>query len=444
MQYKMKDSGVEWIKSLPVNWEKGRIKYSFYLKGRIGWQGLKSAEFLEDGPFYLITGTDFENGRVIWERCYRIAEDRYNEAPEIHVKNGDLLITKDGTIGKIAYIDSMPQCASLNSHLLIIRPLNKKYSNRYLFWVLLSSVFEMYCGLSQKGSIMASLSQEKMSDFCFPLPPPKEQSAIADYLDEKCGAIDEIIEQAKETIKEYKAWKSSVIFEAVTKGLDPNVEMKDSGVEWIGKMPETWELKPFRYFLHERMEKNSPVKSTERLSLSIELGVTLYSEKTTNLDRFKDDFEQYKLAHEGDLVMNSMNMIVGASGVSKYFGCVSPAYYTFYDKLPDHASAKYCEYVFRSKAMLRILYSLGRGIYAIERGDDRVNTCRLKVPKEDLKALLLPSPSIKEQREIINYLDRKCSAINEIIAEKEALIADMDAYKKSLIFETVTGKRKVC
>ena len=219
--------------------------------------------------------------------------------------------------------------------------------------------------------------------------------------------------------------------------------MKDSGVEWIGSIPIGWKLIPFRHVLKERQEKNSPIKSEERLSLSIDLGVTLYAEKTTNLDRFKDDFEQYKLAHEGDLVMNSMNMIVGATGVSDYFGCVSPVYYTFYDELEDHVTAKYCEYIFRSKTMLRVLYSLGKGIYAIVRGDDRVNTCRLKVSKEDLKSIIIPVPPVEEQREIVNYLKKKCLAIDELIAKKEQYLSEIENYKKSLIYEYVTGKKEV-
>ena len=419
-------------------WKKSKIKYCADFMPNCNTDNIASEESVTFTPMECIKQGYFEN-RCATFSSFNGSYTKYQE--------GDIVIAKvtpcfeNGNIAIMRHLYSGIGFGS--SELFVLRPRNINTS--FLFYFLQSHSFIERCKsmMTGTGGLKRVPSSVVTNNIIF-LPEPVEQSAIADYLDEKCGAIDEIIEQAKATIEEYKAWKSSVIFEAVTKGLDPNVEMKDSGVEWIGKMPETWELKPFRYFLHERMEKNSPVKSTERLSLSIELGVTLYSEKTTNLDRFKDDFEQYKLAHEGDLVMNSMNMIVGASGVSKYFGCISPAYYTFYDKLPDHASAKYCEYVFRSKAMLRILYSLGRGIYAIERGDDRVNTCRLKVPKEDLKALLLPSPSVKEQREIINYLDRKCSAIDEIIAEKEALIADMDAYKKSLIFETVTGKRKVC
>ena len=202
--------------------------------------------------------------------------------------------------------------------------------------------------------------------------------------------------------------------------------MKDSGIDWIGAIPVEWDLLPFRHVLHERTEKNVPIKSTERLSLSLDLGVTLYAEKTTNLDRFKDDFEQYKIAHEGDLVMNSMNMIVGATGVSDYYGCVSPAYYTFYDDTLDHVTAKYCEYIFRSKTMLRVLYSLGKGIYAIVRGDDRVNTCRLKVSREDLRSIVLPMPGIDEQREIIKYLTEKTRGIDNLVAQKQQIALNDD------------------
>ena len=162
------------------------------------------------------------------------------------------------------------------------------------------------------------------------LPSLYEQQKISAFLDRKCTEIDSVISKTKATIEEYKKLKQSVITQAVTKGIIPNRPMKDSGIEWIGEIPQEWEIIPFRYVLKERNEKNSPIKSYERLSLSIDLGVTTYSEKTTNLDRFKEDFEQYKLAHIGDLVMNSMNMIVGATGVSDYYGCVSPVYYTFY------------------------------------------------------------------------------------------------------------------
>lgn len=215
-------------------------------------------------------------------------------------------------------------------------------------------------------------------------------------------------------------------------------KMKDSGIEWIGEIPEDWEVLPFRHVLQERNERNNPVVSEERLSLSIERGVTLYADKTTNLDRFKDDFAQYKLAYIGDLVMNSMNMIVGATGVSKWFGCVSPVYYTFYDNDIEHTTAKFCEYIFRSKTMLRVLHSFGKGIYSIDRGDDKINTCRLKVAKSDLKNIKIPIPQISEQKLIIQFLDKKCSEIDSVILKTRETIEEYKKLKQAIITEAVT------
>ncbi len=273
--------------------------------------------------------------------------------------------------------------------------------------------------------------------------PVDTQKKIATYLNQKCDKVNSLIQNVQTQIEKLKAYKQSLVTEVVTKGLDPTVPMKDSGVEWLGKYPSHWAYMPFGYVLKERAEKNNPVVTQERLSLSIELGVTLYAEKTTNLDRFKDDFSQYKLAHAGDLVMNSMNMIVGATGVSAYFGCVSPAYYTFYDETDEHITAKFCEYVFRSKTMLRVLHSMGKGIYSIERGDDRINTCRLKVPKVDLKSLHIAIPPLEEQRSIVLHLNEKSNQIDRLISIKQSKIEKLEQYKKSLIYEYVTGKKEV-
>ena len=211
----MKDSGIEWIGEIPEHWEIARIKYNYYLKGRIGWQGLKSDEFIDEGP-YLITGTDFDNGSINWNKCYHISEYRYNEAPEIHVKERDLLVTKDGTVGKVAYITQLPGPSSLNSHLLLIRSTNPNYDNRFLYWIIKSSIFEKYTGLSQNGSIMASLSQEKISNFSYPIPSIEEQALIYNFLDAKCSEIDTLIKEKESMITDLEAYKKSLIFEVVT------------------------------------------------------------------------------------------------------------------------------------------------------------------------------------------------------------------------------------
>jgi type I restriction enzyme, S subunit len=213
---------------------------------------------------------------------------------------------------------------------------------------------------------------------------------------------------------------------------------KDCDLIWLNKIPEHWEINSFRNILDERNEKNSPIKSNERLSLSINKGVTLYADKTTNLDRFKDDFTKYKLAHKGDLVLNSMNMIVGAVGVSNYFGCVSPIYYTFASYPNNCNSTKYYEYLFRSKTVQGVLFSLGRGLIAKDRGDGKYNTLRLKVSRGDLRSLKLPNPNYSEQTQIVSFLNFKLANIDRFIRKKKQLIKLLNEQKAAIINQAVT------
>ncbi|MGO4771110.1 restriction endonuclease subunit S [Flavobacterium sp. W22_SRS_FK3] len=215
-------------------------------------------------------------------------------------------------------------------------------------------------------------------------------------------------------------------------------QYKNSGVEWLGEIPEHWEIKSFKNILIERNEKNQPIKSKEILSLSIDKGVTLYAEKTTNLDRFKDDFTQYKLAYKGDLVFNSMNMIVGAVGVSNYFGCVSPVYYTYHGGLNNSHTSKFYEYLFRCKTVQGVLYSLGKGLIAIDRGEGKYNTLRLKVSRDDLRSMKLPFPNLSEQATIANFLDDKTAKIDQAVTLKQNQIELLKERRQILIHKAVT------
>lgn len=431
MKYRnIKSSNVEWLGDIPSHWEIKRGKNCLTLLSR---------SVLDDDDII----TCFRDGEVTLRKNRR-EEGFTNALLEIGyqgVNAGDLVVHgMDGFAGAIGISDSRGKASP------VLNVMDSPNCKRFLMYYLRSLANkEVFLSLSTGIRVRScDLRWNKLAVLPFILPPLPEQTAIAAYLDEKCGTIDEIIAEAKASIEEYKAWKSSVIFEAVTKGLDPHAEMKDSGVEWMGNIPKHWKCVPMKYLLQERNQKNDPIVTSERLSLSIDIGVTLYAEKTTNLDRFKEDVSQYKVALAGDLVLNSMNMIVGAVGIAPVLGCVSPAYYIFYDNSPKHTSARFCDYVFKNKRLRGCLFSLGQGIMAIDRGDGRINTCRLKVSRDDLGRIMLPCPPEDEQEKIITYLDNRFAAIDGIIAEKEALIADMEAYKKSLIFETVTGKRKVC
>lgn len=416
MAREMKESGIEWIGDIPSDWHLAELKHFVLVNN--GKEVENEVEKDADNSFPV-----FGSGGI-----FKYTDKCMHDGTAV-------MFGRKGTLGKPIYYEGPFWTVDTMYFLTYSAKLVPKYN----YYQLMSFDWEPLITHTALPSVVAS----QVVSCKFPIPPVNEQRQITSFLDTECSRIDAVIEKTRASIEEYKKLKQAVITRAVTKGIRGNRPMKDSGVEWIGIMPTDWGLVPFRHVLHERNEKNSPVKSTERLSLSIDLGVTLYSEKTTNLDRFKDDFEQYKIARVGDLVMNSMNMIVGASGVSDYFGCVSPAYYTFYDDTEDHVTAKYCEYIFRSKTMLRVLYSLGKGIYAIVRGDDRVNTCRLKVSREDLRSIQIPLPSDDEQREIVDYLEKKCKELDALIRKKETFIQELENYKKTTVFEYVTGKKEV-
>ena len=436
MAREMKDSGIEWIGEIPENWSVKKIKHCFTVFAGATPKSEKNEYW--DGDISWITPADYKTEeKYVYTGRKNITMVGYKSCGTTIVPKGSVIFSKRAPVGTVA-ISGNELCT--NQGCLACVPLNMADSIYFYYAI---SVFTEQFELVSSGTTFKEISTNAFVNFPLPFPIYEEQIKISSFLDKKCEELNNVLKKTHASIEEYKKLKQAVITQAVTKGIRGDREMKDSGIEWIGEMPFAWELTSFRHVLKERQEKNSPIKSVERLSLSIDLGVTLYAEKTTNLDRFKDDFEQYKLAYEGDLVMNSMNMIVGATGVSDYFGCVSPVYYTFYDELEDHVTAKYCEYIFRSKTMLRVLYSLGKGIYAIVRGDDRVNTCRLKVSKEDLKSIIIPIPPVEEQREIVSYLKKKCEEIDELIAKKEQYLSEIENYKKSLIYEYVTGKKEV-
>lgn len=213
----MKDSGVEWIGEIPENWSTIRIKNVSWLKGRIGWDGLKSSEFIDSGP-YLITGTDFSNGSINWKTCAHISEERYLQDELLHIKENDLLITKDGTIGKLAIVKNCPEKVSLNSGVMIIRNDTAfKYSNRYLYYVLQSNQFLLWYELSQSGnSTIKHLYQAQFYNFEFSYPSLNEQSNIANYLDERCSKIGLLLDSFEQKISKLKAYKQSLIYEYVT------------------------------------------------------------------------------------------------------------------------------------------------------------------------------------------------------------------------------------
>ncbi len=212
---------------------------------------------------------------------------------------------------------------------------------------------------------------------------------------------------------------------------------KDSGTDWAEGIPIQWEMRPLRSLFKFRNEKNDPVKTEEILSLSIAHGVTRYSEEGRGGNKRKDDLTAYKLAYPGDIVLNSMNVIVGAVGRSKYFGAISPVYYALYVE-SGSVSVPFFERVFLNPGFQRGLLKFGKGILIKLSGTGKLNTIRMKISTDDLKSLHLPFPPLPEQIAIAAFLDRKTTQIDQAVAIKKQQITLLKERKQILIQNAVT------
>lgn len=213
-------------------------------------------------------------------------------------------------------------------------------------------------------------------------------------------------------------------------------EMKDSGVTWVGNIPLTWEMKTIKQLMIERIEKNKRLEVTTILSLSAKEGVTLYSSDNHAGNKPREDLSDYKIVRESDIVVNSMNILSGSVGLSKYTGVVSPVYYIYYPRSNDNV--EYFHYIFQSFEFQRSLRGLGNGILIKESESGGLNTIRMRIPSKKLGNQEFPYCSRDEQDRIVAALDASAKKVDTLIANQEAQIEKLKAYKQSLIAEVVT------
>lgn len=221
-------------------------------------------------------------------------------------------------------------------------------------------------------------------------------------------------------------------------------EMKNSNIQWLGDIPKHWELRKIKYTLQERIEKNNPVQTTDILSLTAKQGVIPYEEKEGGGNKPKEDVSAYRLAYPGDIVMNSMNILSGSVGLSKYFGCVSPVYYMLRPYRPKD-DVRFFNYIFSTTIFQRSLFGLGNGILMKESGNGKLNTIRMRIPMEKFGDLYIPVAPPDEQKKIADYLEQKCEKIDALIKQIQEQIDILEAAKRSVITEGVTkGVSKDC
>jgi type I restriction enzyme S subunit len=433
----MKDSGLKWIGVIPSDWKITRIKYMSSLKGRIGWQGLTSEEYQDDGP-YLITGVDFLDGGIDWENCVHVPMKRWEEAKDIQIQNGDLLITKDGTIGKVAIVTDMPGETSLNSGVLRIMAF-EGYSRRFLYWVLQSDEFWNWFNYKNAGnSTIVHLYQGDFAEFYYTFPDYQEQERIAEYLDKHCAKLDKIIADLERQIELLQKYKKSLITETVTKGLDKNVEMRDSGIPWVSQVPSKWEISKIKYCVSSMTDIDHYMPSDEDTEYAY-IMIGDLKEKISLID-----FDELKHISYSDFrKLSSKSKPSPDDVVFARYATIGTVCYV--DINVDAVVSYGCLTITpNEKTLGRFLYYYFKSNAFAEEAQGVINrNTQGNIGKEGLGTLRIPLPSLEEQKMMISFLDSKCKKLDYVFEKKQYQLSKLRQLKASTIYEYVTGKKRV-
>lgn len=415
----MKNSGIEWIGEIPSDWLIGRVKYIFYRKNE---------KAMQEDPIILSLARNGVRVRDMSNNEGQIAESYFNYNPVIP---GDFLLNPmdlySGANCNVSYVSGVISPAYIN--------LRAKGNNsaRYYDYFFKNQYWAMAMFAHGKGVSFDNrwtISAETLLNYNIPIPSVIEQKKIADFLDKKCAEIDAVIEKTKATIEEYKRLKQSVITQAVTKGIRPNRPMKDSGIEWIGEIPADWDVSLLKYSLKWKSEKGKPEATV--LSLYRDYGVIPKDSRDDNHNVTSLDTSNYKVVSVGDFVINKMKAWQGSMAVSEFEGIVSPAYHVCEITNPN-IFKKYLHYLLRNHLYLPEYARLSTGM--------RIGQWDLGY--DDFKNIPYILPSYEEQQEIVDFIENGCDKFDELIATKTSLLSELESYKKSLIYEYVTGKKEV-
>lgn len=416
MAREMKDSGIEWVGKIPNDWQ---ILFAFQIFEQVK---NKNIGLLETNLMSLSYGKIVRKRIDTTQGLLPESFEGYN----IIQKNDIVLrLTDLQNDHKSLRVGIAKEKGIITSAYLTLRSQNNAFPN-YLYYYLHS--FDISKGFYGMGAgVRQGLNWNELKHLLILFPSYKTQKAIADFLDSKTAEIDSIIEQTRSSIEEYKKLKQSAITEAVTKGIRPNRNMKDSGIEWIGEIPEDWEVIKHKYVMHKEKEICEHYNGEDIISLTMK-GVII-----RDLDgggKMPTTFDGYQYVYPEELLLCLFDIDVTPRcvGVVRNYGLTSPAYSKFV--LHDGYITSYYDYLLRAIDDSKVFVHLAKNL-------------RSSLTENDFGSLPTIAPPYKEQIEIVSFLNRKIPEIDSLISKKEQLITELETYKKSLVYEYVTGKKEV-
>lgn len=427
MAREMKYSGVKWIGEIPKGWEVKKLKYLIRKPLQYG-ANESGVEYDESLPRYIrITDITMDNklkddGKLSLE---------YDKAKPYILEDEDLLFARSGaSVGK-TFLYKREYGFSAFAGYLIKASFDKiKVSPSYFYYNTLSSSYESWKQQAFTQATIQNIGADKYNTLIVPSPPLSEQQAIADFLDAKCAEIDGLLADLDAEVKTLAEYKKSIIAETVTRGLNPNAQMKLSGIPWAETIPAHWTTEKFRYKLKVRRVSGHGDKQV--LSVYRKFGVVPKDSRDDNHNVTSEDTSKYKYVRPNDFVINKMKAWQGSMGVSEYEGIVSPAYFV-YEFSDDDYNPRYFHYFMRNANNIPEYRRLSGGI----------REGQWDLSPYDLGNMPIIIPPKEEQDKIVIYLDEKCAAIDQAILDKQTQIETLKSYRASLIYEYVTGKKQV-
>ena len=354
--------------------------------------------------------------------------EKYNESPEIMIQQGDILFVKTGSsYGKSCYVDNLPQEATINPQILRINPL---INGRFLCYYFNSSLARTFTECGVVGGTIPTISQEKVGNFIALNPPLSEQQAIVTYLDTKVAKIDEYISIAEKKISALEELKQTIIAEAVTRGIHKDVPMKDSGVKWIGMIPEHWKVMRLSQIAYEHFISNKKIHHQNLLSLSY--GQIIRKDINGTNGLLPASFDTYQVVEEGNIILRLTDLQNDHKslrvGLVKETGIITSAYLCLAPK--NMVYSKFLYFQLHACDIKKVFYSMGDGL-------------RQSLNYDGMRKLASVIPPLLEQQEIVNYIEAKVANINQLCQAERSQIEKLKEYKQRLISDVVTGKVKV-
>ena len=423
-----KDSGIEWLGEVPEHWEIAHLK-RFCTKIT---DGAHTSPDLSSNGYPFLTVVNLNNGILDFKNCLFTSYVDYEKL----VRNGcqpkkyDVLYSKDGTISETAVIDE-DRSFVVGSSFIIVRPNLKMSNSFFLCYFLTSDIMRYQARIYVKGASLPRISIFNIAKLISIIPPLQEQKAIAVYLGTKTAQIDGKIDLLTQKATQYGKLKQSLINETVTRGLDKTVVMKDSGVEWIGGVPEHWKIRRAKDLFNKKARACFDDDDIVTAFRDGQVTLRLNRRVTGFTNAIKE--HGYQRIHAGDLVIHAMDAFAGAIGVSDSTGKSSPVYSAYTAKDKETVYMPYYGKLLRQMALSGFISSLGKGIR------ERSTEFRHK----EFVPLKVVVPALEEQQAIADYLDTKTAHIDRIIETINTQIEKLKELRKTLINDVVTGKIKV-